>query len=279
MTVFITGISGTCGSALAASIGEIVGFDRRPPECALNPGQRFVQGDLSDIRTLNQAINGCSAIIHLAADGSPSAGWPSVLVNNIEGTRNLLTAARNCAVERVVFASSNHAVGMYEIESAPGIYGLEKKKRIGKDDPVRPDSLYGLSKAFGENLGRYFAETGGPKFYALRIGAVLDADNDHPFAYAENGVQEGRWARGSEAYRKQELRLKAIWQSRRDFVQMVTKCLGYDGPCFDIFYGASDNPRCWFDLDHAKTALGYHPADNSETWAKPFVDLDLHRLP
>jgi len=63
--------------------------------------------------------------------------------------------------------------------------------------------------------------------------------------------------------------LKAIWQSRRDFVQMVDLCLHYDGPRFDVFYGVSDNPRCWLDIEHAKKALGYLPHDNAESWTVP----------
>jgi nucleoside-diphosphate-sugar epimerase len=192
-----------------------------------------------------------------------------VLENNIEGIANVLEAARIARIEPVVFLSSNHVVGMYELDNAPAIYELNHRIVVDRRAAVRPDSYYGISKAMGEDLGRVHAESGGPRFYAIRIGSVRRAHEDHPFAYAEHGVRDGKWDRGSPEYAIQEKRLKALWLSRRDFVQLVDKCLQYDGPPFDVFYGVSDNPRRWLDIGHARRALGYEPQDNAELWIGP----------
>jgi len=113
------------------------------------------------------------------------------------------------------------------------------------------------------------AERGAFRFCALRIGAVRSAIDDHPFAYAEQGVQDGRWVRDSENYREQEGRLKALWQSRRDFrlmVQLILDSRMREEDQFEVFYGTSDNARGWLDLDHARRQLGYIPMDRAEDW-------------
>lgn len=268
MKIFITGACGKCGTALVALPYDKVFFDRLGCVSELL-GEHFVQSDLNDIDVLAEAMQGCDAVIHLAASTSPESTWEETLRNNIEGTRNVLKIACDMGVEWFILASSNHVVGMYEVDNAPQIYELGHGIVVDRHAPIRPDSYYGVSKAFGESLGRYFAENGGPKFYAIRIGAVQGAEDDHPYAYAEDGVKKGLWERGSEAYQLKEKRLKAIWQSRRDFVQMIDLCLQYDGPTFDIFYGVSDNPRRWLDIEHAKAVLGYQPQDNAEHWTSP----------
>ena len=268
MKILITGGCGKCGTALAALPYEKTFFDR--VSCANEPlGERFIQSNLNSLDVLAEAIRGCDAVIHLAASTSTESTWVDVLRDNIEGTQNILKIACDEGVERFIFASSNHVVGMYEIEEAPRIYEIDHGIVVDRDTSVRPDSYYGVSKVFGENLGRYVAENGGPKFYAIRIGAVLTAEKDHPYSYGEDGVKKGLWKRGSEQYQLQVKRLKAIWQSRSDFVQMINLCLQYDGPVFDIFYGVSDNPRRWLDIEHAKTVLGYRPLYNAEDWTSP----------
>ncbi len=272
--VVITGANGKCGTALLGLPGELVFLDRVEPIPGFR-GYRFHQADVGDRGVLLDLFIGARAVVHLAAASSPESSWEEVASNNIEGTRNVLEAARTCAVERVVLASSNHVVGMHEIDHAPALYSRRDHPRLDHHCPVRPDSYYGVSKAAGEALGRFFAESGGPRCYVLRIGAVLGAAEDHPFAYAERGVREGLWGRGTEAYERQLQRLRCIWQSRRDFRQMVARCLEYDGPSYDVFYGVSDNATRWFDLDHARTALGYEPQDRSEDWEAPPHSSDL----
>jgi len=268
MKILITGACGRCGTALAALAHEKVFFDCLEPAPELS-GEHFVQGNLSDPEALAAAMRGCDAVVHGAASSSPDSAWEQVLHNNIEGMANVMNAAHAVGADPVVFASSNHVVGMYELENAPGIYELGHGIVVDRHAPVRPDSHYGVSKAIGEDIGHFYAENGGPRCCVIRIGAVRTARDDHPYAYAEEGVRKGLWQRGSEAYQLKEKRLKALWQSRRDFVQMVNLCLQYEGPAFDIFYGVSDNPRRWLDIEHARAALGYEPRDNAELWTAP----------
>jgi len=212
-------------------------------------------------------MGGCNAVVHLAAASSPSSSWDEVLRDNIIGMQNVLEAARIAGVERVIFGSTNHVVGMYEAEHAPKIYGLSPKILLTRGAEPRPDSFYGVSKLYGENLGRFYSETGGPKFYALRIGSLVR--EDHPFAHAERGVLSGEWERNSPKYDLMVQRLKCLWISKRDFAQIVDLCLSYDALSYDTFYAVSNNPRRWLDIEYARSALGYAPQDNAEDWAEP----------
>lgn len=269
MKVLITGGLGKCGSALLNIPHEKVFLDRLDcPEAFRD--QQFVQGDVGDSKLLVEAMEGCDAVVHLAyAWPDTLRNWEEVVALDTENTRQLLKIASYLKVERVICASSNHIVGMYEVENAPHLYEPNFGLKVDKDAPVRPDSLYGISKAFGEIFGRFYAENGGPKFYAVRIGAVLGSGHDHPYAYAEEGVRTGQWKRASDLYRYKEKRLKSLWQSRRDFAQLIDLCLRYEGPVFDVFYGVSNNATRWLDIEYAKEALGYKPQDNATEWICP----------
>jgi dTDP-4-dehydrorhamnose reductase len=165
-----------------------------------------------------------------------NSSWEAVLNNNIIGTYNVFEAARQAGVQQVIFASSNHAVGTYEKEYA------ETHKVIDHLVPVRPDSLYGVSKCFGEALGRFYADHQGLRVICLRIGSITREDTPK----GEPGKPEVE-----------------MWQSKRDFAQMVQKCLEATHITFDIFHGVSNNPNGIFDLEHARTVLGYEPQDSA----------------
>ena len=265
MNVLITGGCGKCGTALIHLKHDKVFLDRQkqPPELS---GQNFIQCDLRDYETFTKCLEGIDAVIHLASRSVLEEDNHAVMRENIDVTHNVLKAAHEQNIERVIFASSNHAVGMVERNNVPSIYEPNHNIKVDKHTPQQPDSLYGVSKNFGEDLGRYFAENGGPKFYVIRIGALLSRDDDHPYAYAEMWAQKENFERESPQYEKLVKRLKALWLSRRDFVQMIELCLEYKGPVFDIFYGVSDNSRRWLDIEYAKERLGYKPQDNAETW-------------
>lgn len=245
--IFITGAFGIVGTALADLPGDKAFFDKTVPNQFLGE-PNVVQGDIQDRALLEQSMNGCTAVIHLAASSMVQSSWEEVLINNILGTRAVLEAAKVVGVERVVFASSNHVVGMYEEDKKPKIYEPGHGIMLTKETAPRPDSLYGVSKLFGENLGRYIAEKqDGPKFYSIRIGRVLGEGHE----YLEH-----------EYWEEDEKRTRAIWLSRRDLGQLVRGCLNYDGPQFDIFYGVSNNPTRWLDIEYAKRQLGYMPQDS-----------------
>jgi len=274
MRVLITGGCGTCGTALVGLPHDSVFLDRVPRVADLS-GREFIPGDINDTPRLAEAMRGCDAVVHLAIalpDGEKS--WDDLLFTNTELLHHVLSAAVRYKVGRVVYASSNHVVGMYEIENAPEIYEIGQGLVVDRDTPVRPDSLYAVGKAFGETLGRFHAEHGGPRFYAIRIGSVFAAACDHPYAAAEDGVKHGRWERDSDAYKRCVERVKGSWLSRRDFAHLVDCCLRYDGPRFDIFCGVSNNARRWMDIEHAKRSLGYRPLDNGEQWTGPGQRLE-----
>ena len=263
----ITGGCGVCASALVDLKCETIFVDRleRADHIAAD---KFLQFDLRDLDALRAAAYDCDAIVHLATRTIVDEDSQNVLKENIEINTNVLKVAYDCGVERVIFASTNHVVGMVELENAPHIYELDSDIIVDKDTPTRPDSFYGVSKVFGESLGRYYAESGGPKFYALRIGAIVGAHEDHPFAYAERFSRINNFDRNSEKYELYVKRLKALWQSRRDFLQIVDLCLKHEGARFDVFYSTSDNPRGWLDISYAKKVLGYKPLDNAELFTE-----------
>jgi len=270
MKIFISGACGNCGTALVDLPYKTIFFDSRDRVESLN-GKNFVKGNLSDKNLLRKKMNGCKALIHLAASSDPQSPWDDVLSNNIEGTYNIFYTALEVGISKIIFASSNHVVGMYEIENAPQIYEIGHSIMLDKNVAPRPDSYYGVSKLFGEQLGRYLAENNDLIFLSLRIGSVRSEQEDHPYAYAEAGVKDGLWEADSPQYRLQKKRLKAIWQSRRDFANMIQLCLQFTGSKHDIFYSVSNNERRWMDIDHARNALGYVPMDNSEDWNPSMV--------
>jgi nucleoside-diphosphate-sugar epimerase len=184
--------------------------------------------------------------------------------------QNVLEAARDAEVESFVFGSTNHVLGLYEIENAPDIYS-GSDIMLDHRSPVRPDSYYGTTKSFGEDLGRYYVESYEyPKrFYTIRICTVNDTRYDHPYGDAEYGVENGDWERHSEDYQLAVQRMKAMWHSRRDFSHEVACCLQDDSVTFDIFSGVSDNDTRWFDIEHARDVIGYNPRDNGADWDRP----------
>jgi len=277
MDVLVTGVYGRCGTAIIDHLHdrdeyEFTYYNRsdRPDDHPYG-GYDTVVGDISDYDALREACEGKDAIVHLAAYPYTDGDWSDIFEPNILGMYNVLEAARDAEVESIVFGSTNHVMGMYEEELAPELYEREHELVLDHNDPVRPDSYYGASKSFGEDLGRYYVEDFEyPKqFYALRICSVRMPEYDHPYGDAEIGVEEGNWERGSAEYDEQVARMKATWQSRRDFAHQIDCCLQDDSVDFDIFSGVSDNRRRWYDLEHARARIGYDPQDDGEEWDAP----------
>ncbi|MEX1295848.1 MAG: NAD(P)-dependent oxidoreductase [Candidatus Limnocylindrales bacterium] len=245
----ITGAAGIIGRVLAAPFAashDLVLLDRRP-----DPDLPLTLVDLADRDGLVRAFGGAEAVIHLAATSDVAAAWDAVLESNIVGLHNVFDAAVAARVPRVVFASSNHVVGMYERDGAPSIYTDRERPALDQAAAIRPDSLYGVSKAFGEALGRYYAETHGLRVICLRIGTVLAVDDPTaPLVEAAPAWAPGPW----------ELRIRATWLSHRDCVELFRCALSAD-VAFAIAYGVSDTPGRFWDLEEARQVLGFRPAD------------------
>ncbi|MBX0295039.1 NAD-dependent epimerase/dehydratase family protein [Haloarcula nitratireducens] len=272
MDVLLTGANGTVGTAITDHLGEQYDFARLDVE----PGDRTdLIADVRKYDDVRPHFDGRDAVVHLAltpGTGGPedrSLAWSQPQSDNLEGIHNVYEAAVDAGLDSIVFASSNHAVGMVEMRNRPEVYH-DSGVRAGHDEPHRPDSRYGLTKAYGEDLGRLAAEAHDVRFYALRIGSVRDPEYDHPYGDAERGVEEGRWERGSDDYEEQVARLKGLWQSRRDLAHMVECCLEDESVEWDHFYGVSGNERRWLDdLEHARETIGYEPRDAGEEWDGP----------
>jgi uronate dehydrogenase len=226
--ILMTGAAGDVGTRLRKLLPsrypDLVLSDRVKP-ADLAPGETFVAADLADLAQVEAACAGVDGILHFGGF-SVEGPWDTILQANIIGCYNLFEAARRCGVGRVVFASSNHAVGFYP-----------RHQRIGPDVTPRPDSRYGVSKAFGEALGALYADKHGLKVTCLRIGNVADKPADP--------------------------RRLAIWLKPEDLVQLCGIGLEHPDIHFEVLYGASYNERAWWDNSRAY-ALGYRPTGRAE---------------
>lgn len=193
-------------------------------------------GSITDLATMEKAVSGCDAVIHMAGNPSTQAPFEDVHEQNSLGTYCVYEACVRQECARVVFASTNHVTGEYEKE---GIYTTP-------DMPVRPDSFYGASKAHGEALGRYYADNFGLGVICLRIGSFQPAE--------------------SVTGRKGD-RILSTWLSPRDTVQMCWRGIEATQVKFGIYYGISGNKRAYWDLQNAIDELGYAPEDNAEEFA------------
>lgn len=253
--VLITGADGQVGTALREYLGDE--FNLR--SLTLHPQDFPSQvGNIADLEAIRPAFEGVQAVVHLAASAPVESAWEDVLQNNLIGAYNVFEAARLAGVDRVVFASSNHAIGMYEFEGSPELFELDDERVFDHTVPIRPDSLYGVSKAYGEALGRYYHERHGMAVYCLRIGAMRG--DDDPFAESVIAGGGGILELTPEQTRK---RMRAAWLSRADAARLVRQCLTVTEPRWALVYGISDNPRQYWDLGHARAVLGYDPRDSA----------------
>ncbi|CAN5539074.1 MAG: NAD(P)-dependent oxidoreductase [Chloroflexi bacterium] len=251
--VLITGANGTIGTALREHLGdryELTALTRSPADFPSH------LGDIVDLDAILPAFQGVDSVVHLAATPSVTAEWDEVRDSNLIGVYNVYEAARRNGVPQVVFASSNHAVGMYEVDGAPELYELDDPRVYDHTVPVRPDSLYGASKVFGEALGRYYVDRHGLRVICLRIGAVQPGDS--PTVGLALEVDPDRLT-----VEEQRQRTRALWLSQRDCAGLVAAALDADHVTWAVVYGISDNPRRFYDLSHAREVLGFEPRDSA----------------
>jgi nucleoside-diphosphate-sugar epimerase len=275
MEVLVTGGNGMVGTAIIDNLGDRAEYEFRSLDVEPHPDgdQDTFIASVEEYDAIRPAFDGVDAVIHLAVyvPGYVDEDWERIRSVNVEGTRNVLRAAQDAEVERVVFASTNHVVGMYEEEYAPNLYELDHDLMLDHTSPVRPDSSYGVSKLFGENDGRFFVEKMAypERFYAIRICSLREPAYDHPYGDAERAVENGEFERGSDEYEETVRRMKAMWFSRRDCAQLIDRILQDEHTEYAIFSGVSDNDRRWFDFEHARKLVGYDPQDNGEDWDAP----------
>jgi uronate dehydrogenase len=241
-TVLITGAAGDIGRRLAPLLADTYRLrlsDLKPP-AGIAPGTEFVKADLADLGEVEAAVAGVEGIVHLGGY-SIEGPWETILSANIVGCYNLFEAAHRHGVERIVFASSNHAVGFYP-----------RSHKIRTDVTLRPDTRYGVSKAFGEAVGALYSFKHGMRVTCLRIGNVADAPVDR--------------------------RRLSIWISPADLAQLVRIGLDHPDLRFEVFYGASDNERAWWDNSNARR-YGYRPTGRGEAHRDGALAADAGRPP
>lgn len=253
--VLITGADGQVGTALRQHLGGEFRF--RSLTLAPRPFSDHV-GNITDFAAIRPAFDGVQAVVHLAASAPVESSWEDVLNNNLIGTYHVFEAARQAGVDRVVFASSNHAIGMYEFDGSPELFRLDDPRAFDHTVPVRPDSLYGVSKVYGEAMGRYYHERHGMAVYCLRIGALRGDDDP----YSPDAIAGGGGILDLTPEQTRE-RMRAAWLSRADAARLVRQCLTVTDPRWAVVYGISNNPRQYWDLGHARAVLGYEPKDSA----------------
>ncbi|MFE7325273.1 NAD-dependent epimerase/dehydratase family protein [Streptomyces sp. NPDC057565] len=235
-TVLLTGAAGGLGTLMRGLLPaygyELRLFDVAPIEGAPDA----ITADLGDKEALREAVRGVDAIIHLAGISLESS-FDKILRANIEGTYNLYEAAREEGVRRIVFASSNHAIG-YHPRPLPG------DPLIPIDTPRRPDTFYGLSKSFGEDLAQLYWDRHAMETVSVRIGSCFMEPTS--------------------------VRMLSVWMSPGDGARLLHAALTAEEVGHTVVYGSSDNTRLWWDLTTARS-LGYEPQDDSEQYAEKLV--------
>jgi uronate dehydrogenase len=188
-------------------------------------GEETVRAPLEDKAAVHALLRDVDAVVHLGGV-SVEAPFEPILAANVVGTYHLYEAARKNGVKRIVFASSNHVTGMYRQDEV-----------IDTRAPARPDGVYGLSKAWGENVARLYWDRHGIETACLRIGSSFPEPKDR--------------------------RMLATWLSYDDLERLVVACLTAPVVGYSVVYGVSDNHTVWWDNTHA-AHLGYRPRDSSE---------------
>ena len=184
--ILITGGAGLVGSILIEGLKN--NFEIRILDQKAVKGIDSRVGDISNLESILPAFENIDTVVHLAGDRRVYGDWDSILNNNITGIYNIYEAARINGVERIVFASSQHATGgFYDVEPWSFINNGEYEKLPDNYKPldetcrIRPDSYYGASKSFGESLGSYYSDFHNLSTIHVRIGWVI-SDDDPTFS-------------------------------------------------------------------------------------------------
>ena len=241
--LLLTGAAGGLGRQLRSRLKRLCSTLRVSDIAALGSaaaGEELRPARLEDAAAVHALLDGVNAVVHLGGV-STEQPWQPILEANVMGVVHLYEAARKHGVKRIVFASSNHVTGFYRQDEV-----------IGPHDPVRPDGFYGLSKAWGENVSRFYFDRHGIESACLRIGSSFPEPKDR--------------------------RMLATWLSYDDLDRLVTACLTTPVLGHTIVYGMSDNTTTWWDNTGARH-IGFRAQDSSERFRaaleakQPTIDL------
>jgi uronate dehydrogenase len=229
MRVLVTGAAGRIGTVVSSGLAgehEVRGIDLRAPDSPF-PGE-FSTGDCSRPETAARAVRGVDAVVHLAGEPGES-DLRSELSSHTYTTAVLLDAMVEHSVGRMVYASSNHAVGM-----------TPRSTRLGVEVAPRPDTFYGVAKVAAEALLVMYADRHRLSSVAMRIGSFRE--------------------------RPQTRRELSTWLSHDDCVRMVKAAVIAEFTGVRVVYGISSNADGWWDLEPGRM-IGYHPVDDAAAFA------------
>lgn len=246
--VLVTGAAGRIGRCFAGKSHEL--YDLRlmtlpgdPLAGSISGFGEVAEGDIEDLPRMKELCAGIDTVIHLAATPNASGTWRELLPLNIIGTYNTMVAAKSAGCRRLVFASSIHAVSGYPDEV-----------QVKTNEPVNPGDLYGVSKAFGEALGRYMAEQEGLSVIAIRIG----------------GFTELEVARTAETYHFMD-----AFISDQDMVQLLQRAIDVEGVQWAMLHGLSRNRFNRMDISDTMKLVGYEPQHDLAAENPRLKDLDF----
>lgn len=231
-SLLLTGAAGRMAQPLRPALADdfdLVRLFSRSALDSVSPREEVALGDLEDLAALERASEGVDVVVHLGgkADEAP---FDEILSANIVGTHNVFEAARRAGVRRVVYASSHHVTGFHPVSQMVGVHS-----------DVRPDTYYGVSKVFGEALGRLYHDKWGLEVVCLRIGVCRQ-----------------------EPENSDQLR---TWLSVPDSIRLVRAAALNDVPGgFITVYGVSDNTNRFWD-DGPGQRLGFVPKDSADAFA------------
>ena len=228
--LLLTGAAGGLGKILRQSLKSNCSTLRLSDVAEFGPageGEEVVLADLADPVAVDRMVEGVEAIVHMGGVSVEGPFGP-ILQANILGVYNLYESARKHGVKRIVFASSNHVTGFYR-----------QDQTITADHPPRPDGMYGVSKAFGEDLSRLYFDRYGIETACIRIGSSFAEPKDR--------------------------RMLATWLSFGDLHRLITACLTTPALGHSIVFGMSDNAVTWWDNSRARH-IGYVPQDSSDVF-------------
>ena len=229
--LLITGANGGLGSVCRQRLGHLADTIRLSARKGLGeagPNEEIVYCDLGVKAAVEALVEGCDGIVHMGGQAT-EAPWETIRNANIDGMFHLYEAARKSSTTpRIIFASSNHAIGYYE-----------QTERLDANSPTKPDGLYGLSKVFGEAMASMYYHKFGIETASIRIGSCFPEPKNH--------------------------RMLSTWMSYDDFILLIERIFAVPRLGCPIIYGASANDASWWD-NREVAYLGWQPKDNAEVF-------------
>ena len=232
--ILLTGAAGGLGKVLRERIkpwADVVRLSDIADLGEAGPGEELVQCDLADRQAVGALLEGVDAVLHFGGISTEKPFEP-IMQANILGVANLYEALHKAGARRVIFASSNHAIGYHPVTEV-----------LDANSPTRPDSYYGLSKVFGEQMSRYYYDRFGIETVCLRIGSSFPEPRN--------------------------ARMMTTYLSYDDLVELIRCALFTPRVGHTIAFGNSDNDTVWCDNRKA-SHLGFKPKDSSRAFASQF---------